>query len=374
MSFGRKFVLGPGDPAKIHARFRGYDADMLRLMADETKKIMQHEPTATDILDDWRQRVPMIRPLIAETQARAAGIMRADIASALATSFEGDRIGVYREGDDQLPIIARSPNAERTNVDDLNNVQIWSPAARRSIPIRQVVLGFETSSENTIVRRRDRLPTITVKCDPKVGEAAQVFQVLRPRIEERFEQLVAEHNLLGYSLEWGGEYEDSGDAKAALQAKIVPIGVLIFLVVVILFNSIQQPLMIFLTVPLAVIGVTAGLLLTGQPFGFMALLGFMSLVGMMIKNAIVLIDEINLQVSEGKELFYAIVDSGVSRMRPVSMAALTTVLGMVPLLADAFFVSMAVTIMFGLSFATVLTLFVIPVLYATFNRVSVPRD
>lgn len=144
------------------------------------------------------------------------------------------------------------------------------------------------------------------------------------------------------------------------------------LVVICLFNSIRQPVVIFLTVPLAAIGVTAGLLITDQPFGFMALLGFMSLAGLLIKNAIVLIDEINLQISEGKDRFVAIVDSGVSRVRPVSMAALTTVLGMVPLLADAFFVAMAVTIMFGLAFATVLTLIVVPVLYACFFRIPTP--
>jgi len=143
-------------------------------------------------------------------------------------------------------------------------------------------------------------------------------------------------------------------------------------IVICLFNSLKQPAIIFLTVPLALIGVSFGLLVTGQPFGFMALLGFLSLVGMLIKNAIVLIDEINLQVSTGKGPFDALVDSGLSRLRPVSMAALTTVLGMIPLVPDAFFASMAVTIMFGLTFATVLTLVVIPVLYACFYRVPNP--
>ena len=132
------------------------------------------------------------------------------------------------------------------------------------------------------------------------------------------------------------------------------VALLMVLVVIVLFNSIRQPLIIFLTVPLAIIGVTAGLLLTNQPFGFMALLGFLSLSGMMIKNAIVLIDEINVQIRSGAEPYRAIIDSGVSRLRPVSMAAMTTVLGMIPLLTDAFFVAMAVTIMFGLAFATVL--------------------
>jgi multidrug efflux pump subunit AcrB len=135
-----------------------------------------------------------------------------------------------------------------------------------------------------------------------------------------------------------------------------------------LFNSLKQPLIIWLTVPLSLIGVTAGLLLMNQPFGFMALLGFLSLIGMLIKNAIVLIDEINLQWAEGKELLNAIVESGASRLRPVLMAASTTALGLIPLLFDAFFISMAVTIIFGLGFATLLTMVVVPVLYATFYK------
>jgi multidrug efflux pump subunit AcrB len=206
------------------------------------------------------------------------------------------------------------------------------------------------------------LPTITVKCDPTSGPASDALKVVQPKLEAM--ELPA-----GYSLEWGGEYEDSGDAQSALAGKLPAVGLLMVLIVICLFNSIRKPLVIFLTVPLAVIGVTAGLLLTGQPFGFMALLGFLSLSGMLIKNAIVLIDEINTQLREGKAPFEAVVDSGVSRVRPVSMAALTTVLGMIPLVADAFFVSMAVTIMFGLTFATLLTLVFVPVLYACFFRV-----
>jgi multidrug efflux pump subunit AcrB len=373
-AFSRRFVLGPGDPQKIQVRFRGPDPDVLRLLAHEARQITLAEPNATDVLDDWRQRVPLVRPLVAETQARNAGITRSDVAKALQWAFDGTTIGVYREGDDLLPIIARTPEVEYSDVQNLHNVQIYSPAARRMIPIRQVVLGFESVSENSVVRRRNRLPTLTVKCDPKIGEASAVFEVLRPKIEARFNELRDEWNLAGYSLEWGGEHEDSGDAQAALAGKLPLVGLLMVVVVICLFNSIRQPLVIFLTVPLAIIGVTAGLLITDQPFGFMAMLGFLSLSGMLIKNAIVLIDEINTQYRDGKPAFQAIVDSGVSRVRPVSMAALTTVLGMIPLLADAFFVAMAVTIMFGLAFATVLTLIVVPVLYSLFYHVRPASD
>lgn len=361
-AFSRMFMLGPGDANKIQVRFRGPDPDELRKLAAKAHAVMLAQPGAVDINNDWRQRVPMVRPLVAEIQARNAGITRKDIAYALQTTFEGSKIGVFRDRDELLSIITRSPKAERMDISNLHDIQVWSPIAGKTIPMRQVVLGFESTSENSLIRRRDRLPTLTVRCDPDQGPASLLFEKLKPKIE-------AINLPPGYDMQWGGEYENSRDAQAALKKKLPVIGLFMVLVVICLFNSIRQPLIIFLTVPLAIIGVTAGLLVTGQPFGFMALLGFLSLVGMLIKNSIVLIDEINVQMRSGKNPFDAIVDSGVSRMRPVSLAALTTVLGMIPLLVDAFFVAMAVTIMFGLAFATILTLIFVPVLYVCIFRI-----
>jgi multidrug efflux pump subunit AcrB len=229
------------------------------------------------------------------------------------------------------------------------------------IPLRQVVSGFESKFEDEIIQRRHRKPTITVYADTVNGLASNLFARVRSQVE-------ALELLPGYKLEWGGEYEDSGKAQAGLVANLPMFILAMILITVLLFNSLKQPMIIWLTVPLALIGVTVGLLSTGQPFGFMALLGFLSLIGMLIKNAIVLIDEINLQSGEDKALMDAIVDSGASRLRPVLMAASTTALGLIPLLFDAFFVSMAVTIIFGLGFATGLTMVVIPVLYATFYK------
>ena len=229
------------------------------------------------------------------------------------------------------------------------------------IPLRQVVSEFDTAFEDEIVNRRNRKRTITVFADPEKGLATELFARVRPQVE-------ALELPPGYSLEWGGEYEDSGNAQEAL-ASTIPVFVLaMILVTIVLFNSLRQPLIIWLCVPLALIGVTVGLLSTGQPFGFMALLGFLSLMGMLIKNAIVLIDQINIEAESGKELVTAIVDAGVSRLRPVAMAALTTALGMIPLLMDAFFASMAITIIGGLMFATVLTMVIVPVFYAMFYR------
>jgi multidrug efflux pump subunit AcrB len=227
------------------------------------------------------------------------------------------------------------------------------------IPLRQVVESFETEFEDEVIYRRDRNRTITVFSDPKEGPATQLFNRLRPQIE-------ALDFPPGYGVTWGGEYEDSNSAMDAMVGSIPVFALVMVLVTIGLFNSLKQPAIIWLCVPLALIGVTAGLLSTGQPFGFMALLGFLSLSGMLIKNAIVLIDEINLQRSEGHELLKAIVDASASRLRPVAMAAATTALGMIPLLADGFFRAMAVTIIGGLMFATLLTMVVVPVLYSVF--------
>ena len=211
----------------------------------------------------------------------------------------------------------------------------------------------------------NRKRAIKVIADPR----SELPSVLLGRVKPKIDAIELPSD---YELEWWGEYKDSNDGKEKL-AKGIPIFfLLMILTVIMLFNALRQPLIIWLCVPLAVIGVTAGLLATKQPFGFMALLGFLSLSGMLIKNAIVLIDEIDVQLAGGKEPFAAIVDSGTSRLIPVSMAAATTILGLVPLLKDAFFIAMAVTIIFGLIIATVLTMLVLPVFYAVLFRIPAP--
>ena len=238
-------------------------------------------------------------------------------------------------------------------------MQIWSPAAKKMIPMSQVVSGVEVDWEDPVVMRRNRNPTITVHADPRSGLPSHLFNRVRPKL--------ARIKLPpGYSLEWGGEYEDSQEARAALAKPLPGALILMVFIVVCLFNSIRSTLVICLAVPLAIIGVTAGLLITNQPFGFMALLGVIALAGEQIKNSIVLVDEVYTQRDEGKTPYVALLDAGVSRLRPVLLVAVTTVLGMIPLLQDPFFVAMAATIMFGLAFACVLTMIVVPVLYAIF--------
>jgi multidrug efflux pump subunit AcrB len=356
-----KFQLGPGSIGKIQARFSGPAPELLRDLASRAEAILEEDGNAKGVRTDWRQRVMRIRPQVADLQANMNGITRRDIADVLLEAFEGRTVGVFRDGDLLLPIKLRAPEAQRADVESMRNLQIWSPAAGTMIPLRQVVSGFETDFEDAIVMRRDRKRTITVFADPITGPASEVFARVRPQIE-------AIPLPPGYTLEWGGEYEDSKNAQGPLLASL-PVFILLMIVITIgLFDSLRQPLVIWFNVPLAVIGVTLGLLATGQPFGFMALLGFLSLIGMLIKNAIVLVDEINAQSAEGRPLLEAIVGSGTSRLRPVAMAASTTALGMIPLLFDAFFVAMAVTIIGGLLVATVLTMVVLPVFYTIVFR------
>ena len=366
-SFVSQFELGPGANGKIRARLLGPDPAVLRRLGDQVADLLHDDGNAKGIRSDWRQQVKVSRPLLAEEQANLNGIQRRDLAQALLQGFQGDSVGVYREGDLLLPIVVRAPEPERSDVSSMASLQIWSPAAGKFIPLRQVTSGFETNFEDEIVMRRDRRRTLTVFADPKRGPATVLFSRIRPQVE-------ALDYPPGHWVEWGGEYEDSANAQAGLASSLPTFLLIMVLIVITLFNSLRQPLIIWLTVPLALIGVTAGLLVTGQPFGFMALLGFLSLSGMLIKNAVVLIDQISIEITGGKELLPAIVDSGVSRLRPVAMAAATTALGMAPLLLDAFFVAMAVTIIAGLVFATVLTMVVVPVLYAIFYGAPSPRE
>ncbi len=360
-----RFVFGPAGGAKIEARFSGEDPAVLRGLAENAKSIIRQDSNAKDIRDDWRQRTTVIRPQFSEAEARQAGVSRNDLASSLQVFTSGSITGLYREGDTLLPIIFRLPEDERSTVEELENVLVWSSTTGRVLPVNQVVTEMKTEWEDPIIRRYDRRRTITVKADPRHGVASPVFERLRPQLE-------AIELPPGYEMEWGGEYESSTDANRMLMASVPLFFSLMVLIVVALFNTTRQPLIVFLTVPLSIIGVTVGLLLTNQPFGFVALLGFLSLSGMLIKNSIVLLDQIDLNLKRGQSPTEAVLDAGVSRLRPVSMAAFTTVLGLSPLVFDIFWRGMAVTIMAGLTFATVLTLIVVPVLYASFYRVPAP--
>ncbi len=355
--------IGPGRDAKIEARFSGPEAQVLRELAEQAKVIMRADPESRDVRDDWRNPVKVVTPVFNEQVGRQLGISREDLGAALRSAFEGQPVGTYRDGIRLLPISIRAAEDERVDIDNIRDAQVWSPALGRSVPLSQVVSRFETTWENAVLRSRNRIPTIIASCNASGPLATPLFERLRPQIE-------AMELPPGYSLAWGGEYEDSVNAQAGL-AGALPVGFLLMIITsIFLFGKLRQPGIIWLTVPLAIIGITAGLLTTGGAFDFMSILGALSLVGLLIKNAIVLIEEIDQQIETGKDRYEAVLDSAVSRMRPVVLAAATTILGLIPLLADVFFVNMSVTIMAGLGFASVLTLIVVPTLYAIFFRIK----
>jgi multidrug efflux pump subunit AcrB len=391
----RLFINGPNEGGRIQARIIGPDAEVLKQLGRQVKNIMLDDPYSKGVRNEWGNPVKLVRPQMAEAQARRAGITRPMLSQAMESAVEGTQVGVYREKDELLPIIARAPLQERTDMTNLESVQIWSPAAQQMVPVGQVVSSFKTEFEPSQVWRRNRVKMLRIHADPGVGLPSELLARVKPKIEQALgvdvEQVLGRmvspedwdvstlkisyggmtplKDMPGYYLSWGGEAEDSARSQGYLIPSVKIFFGIMVLMVIFLFNSIKKTMIIWLTVPLSIIGVTAGLLLLKQPFGFMSLLGLMSLAGMLIKNAIVLIDQIDIELASGKPGFQAIVDSGVSRLIPVSMAALTTVLGLIPLLADAFFISMAVTIMFGLTFATFLTLLFVPVLYAMFFKI-----
>ena len=362
----QRFVLGPGDAQKIQLRLMGPEPAVLRDFGERVLGVFRSCGGLKEIQSDWRNRAETIEPVVNKERARKLGLARADIAVALKANTDGNVLGSYLEGTETLPIVLRAPKKDRENPDSIGSSWMWCERLGVSVPFAQVVDGMRCSSEENHLARRDRLPCLTVKCNPRDGETADAaLSRIMPKVEEVVKTLPA-----GFRAEWGGEYENSNKANEAIGGKLLPIFAIMALVVLSLFNSVRQTLVIFMTLPLIVIGVVAGLLTFGQPFGFMALLGFLSLVGMQVKNAIVLMDEINARLAAGDSPYQAVVSAGVSRVRPVANSALTTVLGMLPLIADAFYAAMAVTIMFGLAFATVLTMIVVPVNYILVFRVK----
>jgi len=363
----KRIEIGPATAAKIEARFSGPDPLVLRQLSRQAKQILKSDSGAYNVRDDWRQQTKVIRPVFNESAARRVGISKKDVDSLLQMSFSGMQVGLYRDGTQLIPIVARPPEQERLTIDSIRNLQIFSSSYNRYIPITNVVTDFKIEWEDPLIMRRDRKRTITVMADHDIlgnETAAKLFSRIKSNIEDV--ELPS-----GYELRWGGEYEASAKAQKALFSAL-PLGVVaMFVVTVLLFNSIRSALAIWSCVPFAVVGVSFGLLLMGKPFGFMALLGFLSLSGMLIKNGIVLLEQIKIEIEEGKGAYDAIIHASVSRVRPVSMAAITTILGMIPLLFDDFFASMSVVIMFGLGFATVLTLIVIPVMYKSLFMVRV---
>ncbi len=364
----RQFAFGPALDAAIELRISGSDPIVLRQLSEKAKNIYRNTPHTIAVRDNWMARSKVIRPQFNEENARRLGITKKQLDEAIKFNFSGQTIGLYKEGTTRLPVVARPPVHERQSIDSLGQVNIWSPVKQDFVQISQIVDGFDVEFEDTYIMRRERKRTISVwaDADPTVNTTAAT---IRRGMLPQFEKFEAELPV-GYTMEWGGKYESSTKAKTNVAATL-PMGYLaMFILTILLFNSVKKGLVIWFVVPLSIIGVVGGLLIFDMPFTFMSLLGALSLTGMMCRNGIVLIDQIGIYQNKGAEDYKAIFDGAVSRVRPVSLTAIAAILGMIPLLKDAFFQAMAASMMVGLAVATFLILFAVPVFYMLIYRIK----
>jgi multidrug efflux pump subunit AcrB len=291
-------------------------------------------------------------------------VSRDDLARTTRRASDGVVVGQYREDDDLIPIVARNTEPERQQAaTTLEDLQVTPRLATAAVPLAQVVDGIAMPWEDPLVWRWDRRRAITVQCSPN-GVTAPT---LRNAVVEKFAAIPLPP---GYRLDWDGEYWSAKQSQEALVPGIVPAVVIMLFILVALFNGFRPMLICMLVIPFVLIGITPGLLVTNTPFGFIALLGAMSLSGMMIKNVVVLLDEVNANLAKGLRPYTAVVEAAVSRLSPVVNAAGTTVLGVLPMLKDVFWIALAVTIFFGLIVGTLLTMIVGPTLYTVLYRIK----
>ncbi|WP_278498169.1 efflux RND transporter permease subunit [Pantoea vagans] len=358
----KRIQFGSASDSAIALRVTGPDPEVLRHIGSQLDAIFLADGSTFPVRNDWQERSKVIRPVYSALRGQELGIDKRDIDQALRMNFSGDAVGIFRDGSRLMPVMLYPADEERQSVDHIENIQLWSAALQHFVPLSNVISDFRLEWENPLIMRRDRTRVLTVQTDPDPASGLTSAQVVA-RVQPQIDQLKLPS---GYRLEWGGELESSREAQSGLLSSL-PAGFLaMFIITVLMFNSLRDAVAIWITVPLAMIGVTCGFLITGIPFGFMALIGLLSLSGMLLRNGIVLIEEIRLFRQE-KPLQLAIIDAATSRLRPILLTAFTTVLGLLPLLRDVFFQSMAVVIIFGLGFATVLTLLVLPVIYRCFH-------
>jgi multidrug efflux pump subunit AcrB len=369
----KRMFLGSVETGLVEARISalGLPGQREKLLdaGNRVAAVFADLPHTINVYNDFENRVTEAVVQIDPPRARRAGVTNEEIANSLQAVLKGGTATVLRERDEEIPITGRAFAAERLAADRLATTNVFSPSAGGAVPLIQIAT---IRPENTfgVITRRDYAPTLTVQANSLTRTAGELEAAVEAKIDEIVSALGR-----GFHWEWGGESESQGDAQAALFA-FVPLclfGVLICLVGQ--FNAVSKPIVILLTVPLAFTGVAIGLLVGNGFYSFTALLGMLSLVGIVVNNAIVMLEQIDIEREGGLDHYAAIVTACLARLRPILMTALTTILGMMPIIIsqDPLFYDMAITIAFGLAFATVLTLGLAPVLYATVLRVPSPR-
>lgn len=357
------FKLSPVPDAAIEFGFIGDDIDTLRRLAQAAEEIMWHTTGTVNIRNSWGNRVPTWLPLYSQMKGQRIGVTRSQMAQGITIATQGYRLGEYREGDQFMPILLKDENIDTYNLTNLQALPIFTPAGK-VYSIEQATDGFRFEYRGGVVKRYNRQRVMKAQCDPGRGvNTMQLYATLRDSV---LRGVVLPE---GYSMKVFGEQESQQESNSAL-ARYMPLTmVLIFIVLLLLFRNYREPTVILLMIPLIFIGVVLGLAVTGKVFNFFSLLGLLGLVGMNIKNAVVLVEQIGVLRSEGKGAYEALTAATRSRIVPVAMASGTTILGMLPLLFDSMFGAMAATIMGGLLVATLLTVCVLPVVYAIFYNI-----
>lgn len=360
----KKYPNGVPTQYPIEIAFSGQDPKILRDLANEAMEIIKKHPDVSNVKTDWRNKILTWNGDYSQSKGLRGNITPIDVTTGLMRTTTGMPIGKIEENDNSLAVILKETKDSSNDINDIGQTPIWG-ASLKSEPLSGVLNKEFLSFEEGQIWRRNRVRTITVQCDVPMGVIAEE---VRKDFKEEIENIKLPK---GYTMTWFGEHHEQVKNFIALMSEVPLTLIIMFTICVLLFASVKIPMIIFSALPFAMIGIAPGLFLTGKSFGFMSTIGFVSLSGMMIKNMIVLVDEINYEINIlKKDKFTALVDSAVSRMRSVALAALTTILGMIPLLWDPLYGDMAATIIFGLFVSTVLTLFVFPVGYGLFYNIK----
>ena len=363
---------GPPVPYPVQFRVVGPDPKVLRQHADEVKALMRTNPSTRGVNDNWNESVKVLSMEIDQAKARTLGVSSQSIAQSLHTLFVGSTVEQFREDNKLIDVVLRQPLSERDDISDINNAYI-ATASGKLIPAGQILKPV-LSWEPGVMWREGREYAITVQCDIVEGlQGATVTQQLLPELR-KLEAKWQQNAIASYRVEVAGAVEESSKGSSSISAGMPLMLFITFTLLMLQLHSFSRAVLVFLTGPLGIAGVAFALLVLNRPFGFVALLGVIALMGMIQRNSVILIDQIERDRAEGVPAWEAIVESAVRRLRPIVLTAAAAVLAMIPLTRSVFWGPMAVAIMGGLIVATVLTLLALPAIYAAWFKVEVPKQ
>ena len=362
----KKMFLGPSDSSTIKIQVKGPDKEVIYKKAQQIMTVLHDVPNTLDIRTDWENLITKIDVQIDQHRAKRSGLTSEEIAQALDAYFSGSIITEFREGDNIIPVVLRAEQAERQSLDRLRTLNIYSNKTGQTVPLFQVA-NLAPYNQFSIIHHEDLFRTISIQAR-NTDIAAEDLKLI---IDEKIQALATDLPI-NHSIEYDGVIKESRAAQKALGASMPIVLGMILILLVAQFNSFRQAAVITLTIPLSFIGAVLGLFMMQAPFGFMVTLGLYSLAGIIINNAIVLIDRIKIEIASGKSDYQAVVDACLTRLRPIAMTTITTVMGLLPLIIgkDPLFYGMANVIAFGLGIGTILTLAVVPALYCAFYNIT----